>query len=107
MGELAARAMPGVSVLVLVLGILRGTVLGPINSFEDLGTAYGITFLVALIVTLGLFYTGIRYVGPAYKALADEPDFEAAGARLRRFAQFDLVLFFIIFTCMILMRFGL
>jgi uncharacterized membrane protein len=107
MGELASRVMPVVSLLVLVLGVLRGTVFGPINAIEDLSTAYGMTFLVALVATVGLFYTGARYVGPAYAALSEEADFEAAGARLRRFAQFDLVLFFIIFTCMVLMRFGL
>lgn len=107
MGELASKVMPVVSLLVLVLGILRGTVFGPINAIEDLGTAYGITWLVALVTTLALFYTGARYVGPSYAALHVAEDFQAAGARLRRFAQFDLVLFFIIFTTMILMRFGL
>lgn len=37
----------------------------------------------------------------------DAPDLPAAVARVRRLALFDLGLFFVVFTCMILMRFGL
>lgn len=106
MGELGAKVFPIVGLLVLVLGILRGTLFGSIGSFEDLTTSYGITFIVALVATLALFYTGARYVGPSYAALHAASDFPAAAARMRRLAQFDLVLFFVIFTCMILMRFG-
>ncbi len=107
LGEIGAKIFPVVGGLVLLLGILRGTVFGPIDSLESLfGTAYGITWLVALVATLALFYTGARHIGPAFVGLKDAPDFPAAAARLRRVATFDLGLFAVIFTCMILMRFG-
>jgi hypothetical protein len=37
----------------------------------------------------------------------DAPDCAAAAARIRRVSGIDLGLFFVVFTCMILMRFGL
>jgi putative copper export protein len=108
LGAIGARVFPIVSLLVLLLGILRGTVFGPIDSVDDLfGTAYGWTFIVALVGTLGLFYTGARHIGPTFEGLKDTPDYGAAMRRLRRITQVDLGLFFVVFTCMILMRFGL
>jgi hypothetical protein len=71
------------------------------------GTAYGLTWLVALLVTIALFVTGARLLGPAVVGLRETPDFPAAVARIRRIAQFDLVLFLVVFTCMVLMRFGI
>jgi uncharacterized membrane protein len=108
LGTLGARVFPVVATLVLLLGFVRGTFLGPIAAIDDVfGTTYGVTWLVALVATLGLFYTGARYIGPGWEGLREAPDFQAAAARLRRVARGDLVLFFIVFTCMILMRFGL
>jgi putative copper export protein len=108
LGELGQRVFPIVALLVILLGIIRGTVFGPINSIDALlGTAYGITFLVALLVTIGLIVNGARNIGPTTKGLKEAPDFAAAVARLRRFVQIDLALFLVVFTCMILMRFGL
>ena len=63
-------------------------------------------WLVALVVSVGLIVNGARNIGPSLKALTDAPDFPAAGARVQRYAQIDLVGFLIVFTCMILMRFG-
>ena len=65
------------------------------------------TWLVALVVSIALIVNGARNIGAATVALKDAPDFAAGGARLQRFAQYDLVGFAIVFTCMILMRFGL
>lgn len=57
LASVGGRVFPIVGLLVLVLGILRGTVFGPINSFEDLfGTTDGWTWLVALTGTVALFY---------------------------------------------------
>jgi uncharacterized membrane protein len=107
LGELGAKVFPVVGILVLVLGFIRGTFLGPIDSLDEVvGTAYGITWLVALFVTVALFYTGARYIGPGFVGLKDAPDLPAAIARLRRLAMIDLGLFLVVFTCMILMRFG-
>lgn len=97
LGAMGARVFPIVSGLVLLLGIVRGTVFGPITSLEALfGTAYGITWLVALFVTIGLMVNGARYLGPAFEGIRDAPD-----------VAIDMVLFGVVFTCMILMRFGL
>jgi putative copper export protein len=107
LARVGGRVFPIVGLLVLALGILRGTVFGPINSLEDLfGTTYGWTWLVALVGTVALFYTGARYIGPIFESLKDVDDYPAAVARLRRVSGIDLGLFFVVFTCMILMRFG-
>ena len=107
LGELGQRVFPIVASLVILLGIIRGTVFGPINSIDALfGTPYGITWLVALVVAIALVVNGARNLGPSFTALKDAPDFAAGVARVQRFAQIDLALFLIVFTCMILMRFG-
>lgn len=108
LGEIGAKVFPFVGIAVLVLGIIRGTLFGPIDTFEDVvGTAYGITWVVAMVSTVALFITGARYIGPTFEGLKDTPDYGASVARLRRISTIDLGLFFIVFTCMILMRFGL
>jgi len=107
-GEIGGKVFPVVGILILLLGIIRGTLLGPIDSFADIfGTAYGITWLVALLATVALFITGARFIAPTFARMKETDDFPAAAARLRRITTFDLGLFFVIFTCMVLMRFGL
>jgi uncharacterized membrane protein len=70
LGEIGAKVFPVVGIGVLLLGVVRGTVLGPIDSVGDvLGTAYGITWLVALLATIALFVTGARFIGPAFVGL--------------------------------------
>src|SRR5215813_10201817 len=45
--------------LVVLLGIVRGTALGPIKSLDALlGTAYGLTWLTALVIALFLTIWG-------------------------------------------------
>jgi uncharacterized membrane protein len=105
LGEIGLRAFPIISALVLILGVLRGTLFGRIQSFEALTTTYGIVFLIALLGTLGLIFTGARYIGPITRDLRDTPDFGASVARLERISRIDLGLFAVVFTCMILMRF--
>lgn len=107
LGRLAARVFPVVGSLVLLLGVIRGTLLGPIDALADLwSTTYGITWTVALVATIALFVTGARLIGPGYEGLRTASDFPAAVARLRRVLTIDLGLFAVVFTCMILMRFG-
>ena len=106
-GEIGAKVFPIVGLAVLALGIIRGTIFGPINSLDDLfGTAYGWTWLVALVTTIALFVTGARFIGPLFEGLRDTPDYPASVRRLRRITTIDLGLFLVVFTCMILMRFG-
>ena len=107
-GEIGKKVFPFVGMAVLLLGVVRGTIFGPIDSLEGLfGTAYGWTWIVALVTTIALFVTGARFIGPAFESLKDAPDYPAAVQRLRRISMVDLGLFAIVFTCMILMRFGL
>src|SRR3954469_7559415 len=48
-----AKMAPIAGQLTFWLGLIRGTVFGPIKSFADLiGTAYGHTFMTALILTI-------------------------------------------------------
>ncbi len=100
-----SRVFPIVSVLVILLGILRGTVFGRIQSLDALTTTYGIIWLIALFGTLALIANGARNIGPQFEGLKDAPDYLAAVQRLRAFSRIDLVLFALVFTCMILMRF--
>ena len=105
LAEIGTRVFPIVSLLVLLLGILRGTVFGRIQSVDKLFTTYGIVWMIALVFTLGLIFTGARYMGPALAGIKDAPDYRAAGERIRAISRIDLGLFGVVFTCMILMRF--
>jgi uncharacterized membrane protein len=58
--------------LVVVLGIIRGTLLGPIKSLKFLfGSSYGMTWLVALAVSVILIIWGTgwhdRVIGPVWE----------------------------------------
>jgi uncharacterized membrane protein len=106
LGEVGKRVFPIVALLVLALGILRGTVFGRIQSFEALTTTYGIIFLVALVGTIAIIVNGARFIGPLFEGLKDTPDYRGSIDRLRSLTRIDLALFTIVFTCMILMRFS-
>src|SRR5688572_10013167 len=59
--ERVGRLMAVSGSLVLVLGIVRGTVLGPVRSWDFLiGSPYGRTFALALVVTVLLAIHGAR-----------------------------------------------
>lgn len=101
---------------IIVLGFIRGTVFGPIKSLDALTTAYGITWLIALVVALALWRWSLTTYARALHALTTvplapdgsaTPEVEAATNRVKKLAVLELVFFFVIFTCMILMRFGL
>ena len=116
-GERATRLFDVVVPLIIVLGILRGTVLGPIQDLDTLiGTAYGITWLVALVAVLATYGWGRFVITPSIRhmnalPLSDDgsapPELGPATDRVKRVVVLELVGFFVIFTCMILMRFGL
>ena len=87
LGARANRILPPVAVAVVLLGILRGTVFGPIKSLDALTTPYGITWLVALLVTIATLVFAIRVLGPALERLGTIPEAEALnpdGLRLGR-----------------------
>jgi uncharacterized membrane protein len=118
-GEVASRILPIVGMAVIALGFLRGTVFGQIRSLDALGTAYGLTWLVGLIAALGTFLWAKRAiepaiarmnaVDPARALLADgspTPELVTAIDDVKRKSMLELLGFAVIFTCMILMRFG-
>lgn len=107
LGQLGQRVFPIVAPLVILLGFVRGTFFGPIDSIDTaFGTAYGITWVLALLVSIAIVVNGARFIGPLTKGLKDAPDFHAASARIQRLTFIDLGLFAVVFTCMVLMRFG-
>ena len=95
--------------LVLLLGILRGTVFGIIRSTQVLfNTAYGQTWLAALVLTIILTTHGAI----SSKNMEDRvwegdhlrPD---ATRYLRNNNIFALIIFGVVLACMVLMRFGM
>ncbi len=117
--ELGARGLQVFDIdapAVIVLGVIRGTLLGPINTFADiLGTGYGVTWLVALVAATATFLWGRFVIVPATQRLAAAPvnadgspsaELDAALSRAKLVTVMELIGFLTIFTCMILMRFG-
>ena len=118
--EQGFRVIRPVAAAVIVLGIIRGTLFGPIDSLEDLTTAYGITWLVALAFAIGAYFWAERVIGPSIDRMNAIPEAEAIGpdgqpapalveaiGAAKRNTVLELGFFAVIFTCMILMRFGL
>jgi uncharacterized membrane protein len=118
--HIGSRASPIFRVVVpaiVVLGIIRGTLYGPIDSVDAVfGTTYGLTWLAALALTIGLCVWGLRVLEPAIHAMQVAPlhsdglasaEVEAATNRVKRLVGLELVGFLLIFSCMVLMRFGL
>lgn len=119
-GDQGFMVIPPVAWAVIILGFLRGTVFGQINGFDDLTTAYGITWLVALIFAIGAIFWAERVIRPSLERMNAIPETEALGpdgeptpvladaiATVKRNSVLELGFFAVIFTCMILMRFGL
>ena len=118
--QIGARATPIFKVVVptiVVLGIVRGTAFGPVRSLEALvGTAYGWTWLAALLLTVGVYAWGLRVLEPALRRMdqapvsadgSPTPELVAATTRVKALVGVELLGFLAIFTCMSLMRFGL
>lgn len=108
---LTTRVLRPTAILVIALGIVRGTVLGPIHSVQDVfSTTYGVTWFVALVGALALF-TFIEVVfDPDIRRLntaKTEAEYDATLGRVKILSVVELIGFFAIFTCMILLRLGL
>jgi uncharacterized membrane protein len=103
--------------LIILLGFVRGTILGPIKSVDALlGTAYGVTWLVALITAIATYLWGLFVIIPSLRVMdamplnvdgSATPELANATDRVKLVVSLELIGFFVIFTCMILMRFGL
>jgi len=117
LGIQGIRVLDVVGPAVILLGILRGTVFGQIHDVATIfGTAYGLTWLVALVVAISTSLWGRFVIFPRTRALSSAPvkpdgtpaaELETALARAKRVIVLELLGFLIVFSCMILMRFGL
>jgi uncharacterized membrane protein len=117
-----AMLMRVAAVVVIVLGLLRGTVWGPLPPGDgslSFGSQYGMTWSISILLAIAIAAIGDGVLGrTAGRLYADDalwaPGADgrpAAGllagtARLRTWSLVQLVLFLAVFTCMILMRFG-
>lgn len=112
------RVILPVAALVILIGIVRGTVWGPVQSFDFLfGTSYGITFLISLLLGIGVYAWGYFVTRPAAERInklggmlvdgKPGPELAAAVQRVKVLTLIELVGFLAVFTTMILMRFGL
>lgn len=89
----------------ILLGILRGTVLGPITSGGALiGTAYGITWLLALALSILVVAEGAVW-HPRVHDIVWQGDGVRPGAARRVYTQsvFELGCFAAILVCMVLL----
>lgn len=66
------RLMIGAALLVVVTGLVRGTLLGPISGPESLGRPYGLVWILSIVVIALVFATGARLTGPAMRRLTQE-----------------------------------
>ena len=116
-GERSTAIIDVIAPLTILLGFVRGTFLGPIDTVADVfGTAYGITWLVALITATATYLWGRLVIVPAVRVLnvapltpdgQPTPELVAATDRAKLVVVLELIGFFVVFSCMILMRFGL
>ena len=107
-GPAAGKLMGAAGPLVLLLGILRGTWLGPVRSWDALvGTAYGRTFLAAMVLTVALTAHLGAVRGQLETRVWNGAAFApGAPAYLRRTGAVTLAGLAAIVACMVLMRFG-
>ena len=117
LGERGESVIDLVGPAVIVLGFIRGTFLGQLHSVSDvLGSAYGLTWLVGLLAATATFLWGKFVIVGALDAMnrlplgADgtaTPELVAATDRVKLVVVLELAGFLVVFTCMVLMRFGL
>ncbi len=107
LGPFGGRVMATAGMLTLLLGILRGTWLGPVRSLGALATPYGLTFVAALVLTLVLMgYGGAvreRLDARVWDGDAFRP---GAGRFIAVSSGVSLAMLAAILACMVAMRFG-
>lgn len=103
------RVMATAGSLTPLLGIVRGTWLGPIQSVQSLMTPYGATFLVAFFATVALSIHGSRISASLLEKVwaADGSLRAEARSEVRQSNLIALGLFVVVLVCMFLMKLGL
>jgi uncharacterized membrane protein len=107
--KFAGPIMASSGTLVVLLGIIRGTVLGPINSFSILFTsAYGLTWLAALSISILLIIWGAGWHDRAIGPIWDGDGLASSVARrLRLGTLFEMTCFGLVLVGMVLLGAGL
>jgi hypothetical protein len=114
------RMLIPAALLVIILGLVHGTIFGLVQSWSFLiETAYGITFLIASLAAVATFLWGRFTVDRAARHLETFPltdvmksggtvalAYAAQTKRVKLLALLQLLGFFIIFICMILIHLG-
>jgi hypothetical protein len=95
-GQLVSVVAPAT----VVLGFLRGTVWGPINSLTMLTTPYGLTWLTAMF--WGANWHD-KWLGPIWDGHSIR---RSAIRRVRAGAAYEMLSFGGLLSCMVLMHFG-
>jgi uncharacterized membrane protein len=103
----------------IVLGVIRGTVFGEIKDVADLGSAYGIYWIIGLVAACLTYAYGSWYLAPRANRLGAEmaaagvgpggqmpPELAVRMSRIRVLAALELVGFLVVFTTMIAMHFA-
>lgn len=92
--------------LVVVLGIVLGTVFGPIRSVDALVSPYGVTWLAALVLVVGVGVWGDRS-NRVFEAFWEGQKVKAtAQSYLRTHAIVEMIGLGVILACIVLMHFG-
>jgi uncharacterized membrane protein len=110
LGSQASRFFRPVATIAIVLGIIVGAHTGAFHSLNDVFlTAFGRTYLIALVLAVGIWLYGEFVIGRLARAIGDTlPELRPlAIQRVVRATILEKVGFIAILACMILMRFGL
>ncbi len=112
------RMMIGAALLAAVLGIVRGTAYGPIDSVDSLTTPYGIAWSAAIAITVMVFAVGGTVTSRTARAMLDDDRYWTSGprgdgsearaplvTRLRLAFRLELIGILAVFTLMPLLRF--
>jgi uncharacterized membrane protein len=99
------------ALLVILFGILLGTVVGPIQTTEALASAYGLTWLAGLALAAAVLVWQIFVTGGAQEVLfadetADTTAIMRQWRRLQAFSASELGGFGLILLCMVLLHYG-
>jgi hypothetical protein len=107
-GSRIPPTMRVVSILVIALGVVRGTVFGRIDTVGDLQSVYGAAWLLSLAAAAGVMLWGelITSKRIARMQTAAPEDMAAATASVMRSALVELGGFLVVFTCMVVMHFS-
>lgn len=107
-GLRTTRIMTIVAIGVVAVGFVRGTYLGDVKSVDDLGTTYGLAWLVSLVAGVFLILWGTFVSAKALESIGSvaEADAPAMMRRALQRASIELVGFLVVFTAMIVMHYA-